>query len=354
MAASSASARSPLASQGLGIAYALGAILSIQFGSALAKQLMPELGAWGVVGIRLLFSSIILLAIFRPAFTTWTRQQWRSVIILGVALFGANGFFYVAIEQIPLSIAVAIEFMGPLVLATVLSRRKSDLIWIGLSFAGMALLTSESQAKPEDFALVGIIFAVLTAISRAAYILATEKVGATIPGMGGMVMGNVVSTALTLPFSFTINWDQLSGLPSNPDLLPILWAGFIMSMLASALPSLAEISALRLLPSSVYSVLLSMEPALATLAGLLILGEQSSLIRWGAIALLVAASVGITLAHAKAERAAAAAGEDPQQHAQDLFSEALNVISNLKIILSLVVITFGSVDLRSYVTVQIW
>ena len=127
-------ARSPLATQGLGVAYATGAIISAQFGAALAKQLMGDLGPWGVVALRLLTSSILLWVFFRPQIRSWTRQQWMAVIVLGVALTGANAFFYVAIEQVPLAIAVAIEFMGPLVLATVMSRRKLDLVWICLLY----------------------------------------------------------------------------------------------------------------------------------------------------------------------------------------------------------------------------
>ena len=231
-ASTPAAARSPLATQGLGVAYATGAIISAQFGAALAKQLMGDLGPWGVVTLRLLTSSILLWAFFRPQIRSWTRQQWLTVIVLGVALTGANAFFYVAIEQVPLAIAVAIEFMGPLVLATVMSRRKLDLVWIALSFTGMAILTAESQAKPEDFALVGVFFAVLTAISRAAYILATEKVGALIPGMGGMVMGNVVSTLLVLPFPFLISGNNLLKVTQDVNLLAI---GCLMGLLASAI-----------------------------------------------------------------------------------------------------------------------
>ena len=161
-------ARSPVMAQGLGVAYATGAIISAQFGAALAKQLMGDLGPWGVVTLRLIVSTMLLWVFFRPQIRSWNRQQWLTVIVLGVALSGANAFFYVAIEQVPLAIAVAIEFMGPLVLATALSRRKLDLVWIALSFTGMAILTAESQAKPEDFALMGVIFSVLTAVSRAA------------------------------------------------------------------------------------------------------------------------------------------------------------------------------------------
>ena len=202
-------ARSPLATQGLGVAYATGAIISAQFGAALAKQLLGDLGPWAWSLCACSTSSILLWVFFRPQIRSWTRQQWMAVIVLGVALTGANAFFYVAIEQVPLAIAVAIEFMGPLVLATVMSRRKLDLVWIALSFTGMAILTAESQAKPEDFALMGVVFAILTAISRAAYILATEKVGALIPGMGGMVVGNVVSTLLVLPFPFILSGNNL-------------------------------------------------------------------------------------------------------------------------------------------------
>lgn len=294
-------ARSPLATQGLGMAYAVGAIISMQFGSALAKKMMGDFGPWGVIALRLLTSSLLLYIFFRPKIRQWTRQQWVAVVVLGVALTGANAFFYVAIEQIPLAIAVAIEFMGPLVLATVLSRRKLDLVWVALSFTGMAVLTAESQTRPEDFVLMGIVFAVLTAISRAAYILATEKVGAIIPGMGGMVMGNLVSTALVIPFPFIISGNHLEKVVTDPSLLAL---GFLMGLLASALPALGEVSALRMLPSNVYSVVLSLEPAIAALVGVFILHEHTGLVRWIAICLLISASIGITLSHAQAERKA--------------------------------------------------
>ena len=111
-ASTPAAARSPLATQGLGVAYATGAIISAQFGSALAKQLMGDLGPWGVVALRLLTSTILLYVFFRPNILAWTRAQWTAVIVLGVALTGANAFFYVAIEQVPLAIAVAIELLG--------------------------------------------------------------------------------------------------------------------------------------------------------------------------------------------------------------------------------------------------
>ena len=302
-ASASAPARSPLATQGLGMAYAIGAIISMQFGSALAKTMMGDLGAWGVVTLRLITSSLLLYVFFRPQVRQWTRPQWIAVAVLGVALFGANAFFYVAIQQVPLAIAVAIEFMGPLVLATVLSL---DLVWVALSFTGMAVLTADSQANPEDFALAGVFFAVLTAISRAAYILATEKVGASIPGMGGMVMGNIVSTLLVLPFPFFITGNHLEKAITDPALLGL---GFVMGLLASALPALGEVSALRMLPSNVYSVVLSLEPAFAAIVGIFMLAENTGLIRWAAIALLISASIGITLSHARAERAALAAGK---------------------------------------------
>ena len=305
-ASASAPARSPLATQGLGMAYAIGAIISMQFGSALAKTMMGDLGAWGVVTLRLITSSLLLYVFFRPQVRQWTRPQWIAVAVLGVALFGANAFFYVAIQRVPLAIAVAIEFMGPLVLATVLSRRKLDLVWVALSFTGMAVLTADSQANPEDFALAGVFFAVLTAISRAAYILATEKVGASIPGMGGMVMGNIVSTLLVLPFPFFITGNHLEKAITDPALLGL---GFVMGLLASALPALGEVSALRMLPSNVYSVVLSLEPAFAAIVGIFMLAENTGLIRWAAIALLISASIGITLSHARAERSALAAGK---------------------------------------------
>lgn len=142
--------------------------------------------------------------------------------------------------------------------------------------------------------------------AKDAYILATEKVGASIPGMGGMVMGNIVSTLLVLPFPFFITGNHLEKAITDPALLGL---GFVMGLLASALPALGEVSALRMLPSNVYSVVLSLEPAFAAIVGIFMLAENTGLIRWAAIALLISASIGITLSHARAERAALAAGK---------------------------------------------
>lgn len=165
----------------------------------------------------------------------------------------------------------------------------------------MAILTAESQAKPEDFALMGVIFSVLTAVSRAAYILATEKVGALIPGMGGMVMGNAVSMLLVLPFPFLISGNNLLKVTQDIHLLAI---GCLMGLVASALPALGEVSSLRLLPAHIYSVVLSLEPAIAAAVGIVMLSEPTGLIRWVAIALLVAASIGISISHARAQKKA--------------------------------------------------
>ena len=251
-------ARSPVMTQGLGVAYATGAIISAQFGAALAKQLMGDLGPWGVVTLRLLTSTILMWAFFRPQIRSWTRAQWMTVIVMGIALTGANAFFYVAIEQVPLAIAVAIEFMGPLVLAT-------------------------------------------------------EKVGALIPGMGGMVMGNAVSTLLVLPFPFILSGNNLLKVTQDVNLLAI---GCLMGLLASALPALGEVSSLRLLPAHIYSVVLSLEPAIAAAVGIVMLGEATGLVRWAAIALLVAASIGISISHARAQKRAQEEGtmEDPDRY----------------------------------------
>ena len=207
-------------------------------------------------------------------------------------------------------------------------------MWIALSFTGMAILTAESQAKPEDFALMGVVFAILTAISRAAYILATEKVGALIPGMGGMVVGNVVSTLLVLPFPFLISGNNLLKVTQDVHLLAI---GCLMGLLASALPALGEVSSLRLLPAHIYSVVLSLEPAIAAAVGIVMLGEATGLVRWVAIALLVAASIGISISHARAQKKAQEDGtlEDADHylpgavdaHAVDIAQMATNSIT---------------------------
>ena len=156
---------------------------------------------------------------------------------------------------------------------------------------------------------MGVFFAVLTAISRAAYILATEKVGALIPGMGGMVMGNAVSTLLVLPFPFILSGNNLLKVTQDVHLLAI---GCLMGLLASAIPALGEVSSLRLLPAHIYSVVLSLEPAIAALVGVIMLAEPTDAVRWLAISLLVLASIGISISHARAQKRAQERGDSEE------------------------------------------
>ena len=144
-----------------GVLLVIGSCLSLQFGAALADGLFPHLGPWGVTTLRLGLAALFLLAVARPAAWGWSRQAWTGVVLLGASLGAMNGFFFASIERLPLAVAVSFEFIGPLVLAAVLSRSARDMLWVGIAAAGMVLLGLESALGAESLDPVGIAFALV-------------------------------------------------------------------------------------------------------------------------------------------------------------------------------------------------
>lgn len=296
---SSTSSRTPT-----GAALVLGSCVSLSFGAALATQLFPTLGAWGVTAIRLSIAAIVLLLVVRPAVRAWDRRQWKAAIVFGVALGGMNVAFYAAIDRIPLGPAVAIEFLGPLVLAAVLTRRLADIAWLFLAISGIALLGVEGLVGSDALDPVGIGFALIAAAFWAFYIRASAHAGAVVPGRGALAVAFVVASVLMLPF----------GVPaavvaaSDPTLI-LLAIG--TALLGSVIPYTLEFSALRMLPQRVFGILLSLEPATATLAGWMLLGQRASPLRLLAIALVIAASVGVSLVRPRDRRGVEAPLTEP-------------------------------------------
>jgi inner membrane transporter RhtA len=277
-------ASSPL----VGVALVIGSCLSLPFGAAVAAQLFPVLGPWGVTSLRVAIAAILLVVIVRPKPGKWTRPQWLAAVLFGVSLAAMNGFFYAAIDRIPLGPAVAIEFLGPLVLAAVLTRRLGDFAWVGVALLGMVVLGIDGLIGAEPLDPLGVVFILIAAGFWVMYIRMSARVGALIPGSSGLAMGLLVAAVLLIP----VGIPAASTVAMDPQLLLL---AAITAVLSSVIPYSFELAALRRLPQRVFGVLLSLEPAFATLAGWLILGQDATPLRLLAIALVIAASVGTTL-----------------------------------------------------------
>ncbi|MGB3789165.1 MAG: EamA family transporter [Phormidesmis sp.] len=241
-------------------------ILSVQFGSALAKSLFDDLGPWGVVFLRVAFSALILFAVGRPQFNTTVRQNFKAVLTYGIVLTTMNSLFYAAIDRIPLGIAISLEFTGPLGLSVLKSQRWLDGLWAVLALVGIILLTPITGAALDP---LGMFFALAAGICWAFYILLAAKVGSILPGVEGLTWGLIVGTIMLLPIGIVTTGGALL----NPRLLGL---GAGVALLSSMLPYSLEMMALRSLPIKVFGVMLSLEPMVGVVAGFLILGETLS------------------------------------------------------------------------------
>jgi inner membrane transporter RhtA len=264
------------------IGLVLGAACSVQGGAAVAKTLFPELGPPGVVFLRLLFGALALWAIARPQIRGRSRADLQLVCVLGVVLVSMNLCFYEAIARLPLGIAVTVEFLGPLALAVALSRRPVDLVWIALAGSGVALLADGGGKSVQTS---GIVLAATAGVFWALYILLSVHVGRRWPGPTGLAPAMVVGGLIALPWGIISAGHHLG----DPQLVG---AAVGVGLLSSALPWSLELEALRRLPAAVFSVVLSLEPAIAALTGFVFLHEHLSARSWLAIGMVVLASAG--------------------------------------------------------------
>jgi inner membrane transporter RhtA len=263
-------------------ALVLGAVASVQFGAALARTLFDRAGPGGTVLLRVLFAAVVLLAVARPRVRGRASADLRLAAAFGVALAAMNLSFYEALDRIPLGIAVAVEFAGPLAVAIAGSRRALDVLWIVLAAGGIVLLAGFGGAHVDA---VGVLLAAVAGFWWAAYILLSARTGRAFPGMGGLALAMAVAALLLLPFGIADGGRAL--------LRPgILAAGAAVALLSSAIPYTLELEALRRLPAGVFGVLMSMEPAVAALAGFVVLGQGLRAREIAGIALVVAASAG--------------------------------------------------------------
>lgn len=266
-------------------ALVLVSILSVQFGSAVARTAFDVTGANGITLMRLAFSGLLLTLLVRPAVRRWSRAQLRAAVLLGLTMGPMNLVFYLSIREIPLGVAVTVEFIGPLLVALVQTRRVVDLLWVVLAGGGVALLGLEGGT---DLPFTGLALALLAGLFWGGYILASANVGRLVPGIDGLAVALLVSAALALPFGVTGAADAV-GHPSA------LLAGVAVALLSSVIPYGLELAALRRLPTRVFGILMSLEPAAAALAGLLVLSQRLGVRELVALVLVSAASLGVTL-----------------------------------------------------------
>jgi inner membrane transporter RhtA len=258
-------------------------IASVQWGASIAKGLFDEVEPATMVWLRLATSAVILAVAVRPVLRGRSGADWLVVLAFGASLGLMNWAFYQSFARIPLGIAVTIEFIGPLTLAVLGSRRLRDLAWVGLAAGGVALLGVERA----DLDVVGVLFALLAGATWAAYILLTAQTGRRWEGLDGLAMASIVAVVLLTPVVSVGGGDGLG----DPR---ILLLGALVGLLSSVIPYSCEMAALRTLPPSVFGILMSLEPAAAALAGMLMLSEFLTGVQWLAVACVVVASIGAT------------------------------------------------------------
>ncbi|WP_338697733.1 EamA family transporter [Streptomyces sp. Q6] len=262
----------------------LAGCVSVQFGGALAVSLMPRAGAVGVVTLRLVVAAVVLLVVCRPRLRGHSRADWGTVVAFGVAMGAMNLLFYQAAARIPLGLAVTFEVLGPLTLSVIASRRAINFVWAGLALCGVFLLGGAGDGL-GGLDLVGVAFAVAAGAMWAAYIVFSARTGRRFPQADGLALAMAVAAVLCLPLGVATAGSKL--------LDPVtVGLGAAIAILSSVLPYTLELIALRRLPASTFAVMMSLEPAIAALAGFLVLSQALSWVEAAAIALVIAASMG--------------------------------------------------------------
>ena len=258
------------------------AVGSVQFGAAMARTLFDEAGPAGTVFLRVGFAAIVLALLWRPPVKGHSREDWGLVTAFGASLAVMNLCFYEAIDRIPLGLAVTFEFVGPLGVAVVGSRRALDLLWVACAAGGILLISAPGTS---DLDVVGIAFALAAGGCWAAYILLSARTGRVFPRGSGLALAMCIAALMLVPIGIPAAGDALL----DPEVLAI---GAAVAMLSSAIPYSAELEALRLLPEHIFGVLLSLEPAVAALAGYLVLDQSLGVRELAGIALVTAAVAG--------------------------------------------------------------
>ena len=261
----------------------IGGIVSVQFGAAIAKDLFAIVPPTAMVWLRLVTSAVVFLVVARPRVRGRSRRDWLVALGFGVSLLTMNWAIYQSFARIPLGIAVTIEFLGPLAVAVIGSRRPRDLIWVALAALGVALL----GLSPASLTWAGVGFALLAGLAWACYILLSAQTGRHWSGISGLAMASLVGAIVLAPPAV---------LEAGATLLEprVLLLGLAVGLLSSVIPYSLELIALRRITPRVFGILMSLEPAAAALAAIVLLAEFLTPVQWVAMACVVIASVGAT------------------------------------------------------------
>lgn len=264
-----------------------GAIVSVQFGGALAAVLIPLVGAPATVMMRLLFSATLMMLILRPDPRGNTPRAWRAVLLLGLTLGTMNFSFYQALARLPMGVAVTIEFLGPLLLSAAMSRRVRDVVAVVAALCGVVLISRALEVGWSGLDHLGIGFAALAGVAWAAYVLCQAEMGHHFRGLDGVTWSLLVAAVLVTPYGL---------IDARPTVitLPVLASGMGIALLSSAIPYSLEMAALRTIPPRVFSILLAIEPAVAALAGLVVLNQRLTTAQILGMSLVVVASLIVT------------------------------------------------------------
>jgi inner membrane transporter RhtA len=257
------------------------AAFSVQSGAALATTLFEEAGALGTVFVRTAFAAVVLVLLTRTSLRSLRAGPLRYVLGLGISLACVNSLFYLSIDRVPLGVAVTVEFLGPLAVAVAGSRRRLDFIWILLAGAGVALLGSPTV----DVDRVGLALALAAGVFWASYIVIGKRLGATWPLAQGLTLAMCLAAVLVAPLGIVSARAELG----DPRVLAL---GLAVAILASVVPYILELAALRRLKTSTFGILMSLGPAVAALAGAVFLRQELGPIELLAIACVVVASIG--------------------------------------------------------------
>lgn len=272
----------PYGATGSAVALVVAGLACQEIGASIAVLLFPDVGPLGMVMLRLVFSAIILLVVARPSLRSHSRSSWLAVARFGLVLAAMNGLFYLALERLPLGVTVTIEVLGPLALSIIAARAASSWVWAGLALLGVIALAGGGWDRLD---LLGVLCALGAAAAWAFYILSSARVGAAFPKLDGLALAMTVGAVASLPFGIADAGAALL----RPEILGL---GAAVALLSSTLPYAFELVALRKLPASAFAILMSLAPAIAALAGFVLLGQHLS---WGeliGIALVVGASIG--------------------------------------------------------------
>jgi inner membrane transporter RhtA len=275
----------------------LAAMVSVQIGAAVARRVFAEASPPGLVLLRLVFGSAALLLVSGKQIRVSSRRELASLAAFAVTIGCMNLSFYGAIDRIPLGIAVTLEFVGPLTVAIIGSRRRLDALWVGLAAAGVILLTGSGAGAVRP---VGVALALSAGALWAVYIVLSARIGGMFPGGSGLALAMAGAAVVVAPVGATTGGHNL--LRAH-----VLVVGLAVGVLSSAIPWSCELEALRRIPTHVFGVLMSIEPAIAALAGVVILGQHLRTLTVLAIVLVIAASAGASWSN----RVARAGGRRP-------------------------------------------